>query len=452
MAHRVVHDEFVMAHKGRKVRIAYISYEYPPDSCNGGIATYLAQIVRIMTQRGHDVEVFASSPSRNGRFKAHGTLEHWIQEVSREDFGIVAGHAFAARHSEKPFDVLEGPEYNADARKAVELAPLVPLVVRMHTPSLMIAAMSAPEGFLPHYKNIKHQLRTTVASIVKGRPLQPISFNLPSIQLARKIDAVESDHARQAAIVAPPCQDLCAHAKSVWRIPEEAVRLAPYPYTPTKEFLDLQPRREGFTVGFVGRLEKRKGVETLAAAIPTVLNAVPRARFRLIGTFDYHASGTRYDQWIRGRLPEHAGQVEFTGKYPLERMAQAYDSLDVCAFPSIWENFPNVCLEAMSAARAVVASSAGGMSEILDHGRAGRLVPSGDSSALARGIIALLEAPAQRIALGKTARKRILETYNESVIGGMMESIYREAVDRKRMQRKSSTLPAFRLDGQLAHA
>jgi glycosyltransferase involved in cell wall biosynthesis len=117
-------------------------------------------------------------------------------------------------------------------------------------------------------------------------------------------------------------------------------------------------------------------------------------------------------------------------------MAEAYAGVDLCVFPSLWENFPNVCLEAMSAARAVIGSSAGGMSEMLDHGRVGRLIAPGDSAALAREIIDLLKAPAERLRLGEMARKRVLEAYNENVIGELMEALYREAIQRKREKLK----------------
>jgi len=141
------------------MRIAYISYEYPPDSANGGIATYVGQISRVMADRGHEVEVFASSALRDETVNNNGVIEHWIRETNREDFGIMAGHRFASRHAEKHFDVLEGPEYNADARKAVELVADIPLVVRMHTPSMMIARMNSPESFRIKTRQVARSLR-----------------------------------------------------------------------------------------------------------------------------------------------------------------------------------------------------------------------------------------------------------------------------------------------------
>jgi len=422
------------------MRIAYISYEYPPDSSYGGIATYVAQAARMMARRGHDVEVFASSPLRHGRFKDEGILEHWIMEGDRQDFGIVAGHIFASRHAEEPFDVLEGPEYYADARKAIELVPMIPLVVKMHTPTLMIATLSSPTGTMSRFnsigKSIYFNLRCMAASLIKRRNLQPFYFVAPDLHYARNCDNMEAAHARTADIVAPPCKDLCHYAENVWNIPVAAIRLAPHPFTPAKDYLDLKARADGLTVGFVGRLEKRKGIEILTKAIPMVLQAVPDARFRFVGSSKIHQeSGIPYHEWIQRQLPSHTGSLEFPGKHPLGEMAEAYNALDICVFPSLWENFPNVCLESMSAGRAVIASSAGGMAEMLDHGRVGRLVAPGDPVSLAREIVSLLNSPAERIRLGELARQRVLEAYNEDVIGGMMEVIFREAISRKTLEK-----------------
>ena len=124
------------------MRIALISYEYPPDSGFGGIATYVAQAARLMKSRGHTVEVFASSSHRNSSLEEQGIIVHWINETNRDDFSVIAGHKIAERHLEQAFDVLESPEYFADGRKAIELIPQLPLVVRLHTPSRFIIEMS----------------------------------------------------------------------------------------------------------------------------------------------------------------------------------------------------------------------------------------------------------------------------------------------------------------------
>ena len=120
----------------------------------------------------------------------------------------------------------------------------------------------------------------------------------------------------------------------------------------------------------------------------------------------------------------------------MERIPAELGGIDICVFPSIWENFPNVCLEAMSAGRGVVGSQAGGMSEMLASG-AGRLVPPKNSAAIANAVIELLGNPNERMQMGAAARQRIKDEYNGDKIGSLMESVYREAIEIRRGRARS---------------
>ena len=67
-------------------------------------------------------------------------------------------------------------------------------------------------------------------------------------------------------------------------------------------------------------------------------------------------------------------------------MHKEYAKVAVCVFPSIWENFPNVCLEAMSAGRGIAASWNGGMAEMLDAGHCGLPFPPNSPQRLAQAV------------------------------------------------------------------
>ena len=118
------------------MKIAFISYEYPPDTAYGGIATYIHQAAKMLSRRGHHVEVFAASPFRSGTEDEDGLLVHRICEKRQKNFFGPIAQIFADRHAEVEFDVLEGPEYSADASEAVRLVPDIPLVIKLHTPSI----------------------------------------------------------------------------------------------------------------------------------------------------------------------------------------------------------------------------------------------------------------------------------------------------------------------------
>jgi glycogen(starch) synthase len=421
------------------MRIAYISYEYPPDRAFGGIATYVHHAAHMMRAKGWDVEVFASSGSRSESSIEEGILVHWISESDPTAFAAPAGEAFARRHRTKPFDVLEGPEYNADARIAKALVPNIPLVVKLHSPSMLIAELngwysasrtSGVKDTLLGYVKPPYRLARYLARCTKGHSrLNRDGFREAILGVWPNMDAVERRHASEAQIVAPPCRDLCDYAAQKWSIPRERVRLAPHPYSPSERFLGLDPRTGGFTVGFVGRVERRKGVNTLFDAIPSICRQIPEARFLFAGAILQHdESGLPYDQWARSVLGDYASRVTFAGKTPLAEMHNVYDRMDVCVFPSLWENFPNVCLEAMAAGRAIVASNAGGMRDMLAPTGCGVLVPPAAPDELATAVVSLLRQPDKRVRMGLDARQRVLDAYNYDTIGTMMEKVYREAI------------------------
>jgi len=122
--------------------------------------------------------------------------------------------------------------------------------------------------------------------------------------------------------------------------------------------------------------------------------------------------------------------VEFTGKVSLDDIPHYLAQTDICVFPSLWENFPNVCLEAMAAGRGVVGSSAGGMAEMLDQGNAGLLVPPEDATAIASAIIELLDQPNLRMKLGAEARERVTTEYSLERLGDLIEQSYQRAIQR----------------------
>jgi glycogen synthase len=122
---------------------------------------------------------------------------------------------------------------------------------------------------------------------------------------------------------------------------------------------------------------------------------------------------------------------------PLDQVPEYLAQTDICVFPSIWESFGLVCLEAMAAGRGVVGSSAGGMVELLDEGQAGLLTPPQQPKLLAQSMLRLLQDPDRRQQYGAIARARVLSHYSLAYIGQIQEASYRSAI-----LRHSHQLPA----------
>lgn len=104
--------------------------------------------------------------------------------------------------------------------------------------------------------------------------------------------------------------------------------------------------------------------------------------------------------------------IRSTGWLPFDSIPRLYRQADICVFPSLWpEPFGLVAVEAMSAARPVIASNTGGLKEVVVDGVTGFLVKPGDSDELAEKIDILLEDGRLRKKMGRNGRKRAEEKY-----------------------------------------
>ncbi len=128
------------------------------------------------------------------------------------------------------------------------------------------------------------------------------------------------------------------------------------------------------------------------------------------------------------RLVEHVDAV------PYAEVPALFAQASIAVFPSAWENFPNVCLEGMVAARAVIGSSAGGMAEMIDDGRTGLLVPPRNPRAIADALIRLLRDPGSLAQLGLAARTHVLATYGCNPVGPLQENALTRAIENMRLR------------------
>jgi glycosyltransferase involved in cell wall biosynthesis len=161
----------------------------------------------------------------------------------------------------------------------------------------------------------------------------------------------------------------------------------------------------GSVLGFVGRLVDQKGCDVLMRAMPRVLARHPEVRLHIVG-----------DGPERLRLEELARQLgvqratDFIGYRPTS--AALMRDFDAVVVPSRYEPFGIVAVEAMASGRAVVASAVGGLSEIVDEGKTGLLVPPGDPDRLAAALTMLLDHPDAREAMGSAGTRRVLEKFS----------------------------------------
>ncbi len=409
------------------MRIALISYEYPPDTADGGVATYVGQAASMLAQRGHDVEVFAGSRERTATCREGEVLVHRIVSHRDGDFCGPAGRLFAERHAAAAFDVLESPEWWADGAEAVRLVPDIPLVVRLHTPTYLLMQINLPP--VTPWREMSSFNR----SVIYRRINKHLPWLTDLDRYVRNLNMRERELTHQADEVATPSVSLGQILVKKWHLDPARVTHIPNLYAASKQMLAIPVDTLTNRITFLGRLEMRKGVLDLARAIPLVLRRHPQAKFRFVGRpMASPLPGLDMQQYLAQKLARYRGSVEFSGPVSLPDIPRMLAETDICVFPSLWENFPNVCLEAMAAGRGVIGSSAGGMLDMLEDGKYGLNVAPRRVFALSEAIGSLLADPARRIALGQAAREKVLSAYTLERIGALQEDSYHQAIEHRR--------------------
>jgi glycosyltransferase involved in cell wall biosynthesis len=121
-----------------------------------------------------------------------------------------------------------------------------------------------------------------------------------------------------------------------------------------------------------------------------------------------------------------------------ERLARLYAAADVLVAPFIEDNLPNVVLEALACGTPVVAFSAGGITDAVEHQRNGILVPVGDADALAEGIAWALD-PARKPALDAAARATALSRFDIVQCARAYRDLFAEIIADRAAGRRSLT-------------
>lgn len=176
-------------------------------------------------------------------------------------------------------------------------------------------------------------------------------------------------------------------------------------YSDYETFLDrpVVPAPDRPIAVFVGVLEPYKAVDVLLDSWVAVVRRVEGAELRLVG------AGPQ-DAWLRSRAAELGidASVSFVGRVPRTEVATQIDDATCLVLPSRSEGLPRIVVEALSRSRPVVASTVGGMAELIEDDVTGRLVPSEDVHALVEALVDVLGDRTHADEMGAEGRSRML--------------------------------------------
>ena len=176
-------------------------------------------------------------------------------------------------------------------------------------------------------------------------------------------------------------------------------------------------------LGTIANLFPRKGYEVMLRALPAIIRAVPTVHYVIVGSDEsgYADRLKRLAQELK--IAEHVHMVGFQD--PVQPFLA---SLDLYVHPALMEGFGIAVIEAMAMGKAVVATTTGGLPEVVAQGETGLLVPPGDVESLAVTVVSLLEDKVKREQMGRNGMVRAQERFSLAASVMQMEQLYGEVL------------------------
>ena len=180
-------------------------------------------------------------------------------------------------------------------------------------------------------------------------------------------------------------------------------------------------------VFFSGRMEKRKGIHLCAEIVTRILERYD-VEFVFAGQdlFQY-VSGTLLPS-LKGK--QLRGRCTYLGKLELHEVRSCLRQAEIFLLPSLWENCPYSCLEAMAAGRAIVCSDAGGLPELIQDGENGLLARTGDPGSFVGALERLIADRPLRDRLGAAARRTVERSFRDVDIARRSIECYQQCIGR----------------------
>lgn len=401
------------------MKIALLSFEYPPETGFGGIGTYTWYHARALARMGHEVHVLAGAtkPTRlrrdthDGvvvhRFRAGGRLQDiclrplglagmwWTKNRLENGWSMLLGFKQLLR--EQSFDVVEMPECGAEGWLINHFCG-VPSIIRFHSPAkLIMESYDAPS------RDIRWCSRLEDLAMRGAGAFSSCSRFL-------------ADEVRTKIGLAAPIEVIY-----------NGIDLGLFD---ADDHVDVR-NAYGLPAGqpivlFTGRIEARKGIEICPAVVASILERYP-VSFVFAGRDLFGYMREVLQPSVAGRRLR--GSLHYLGEVDFRSVRSCLRQADVFFLPSLWENCPYSVIEAMAAGRAIVCSNQGGMPELIRHEENGLLAATGDPASFVAQIERLLDDRALRDRLGTAARRTVETSLTDMQIAERSVAFYRTVVE-----------------------
>jgi len=393
------------------LRILFITTEYPDAAGEcGGVGNYIAAIAPVLVAHGHEVHILSCVNNQATKdYLDRGVHIHYRRQTQIPGLGIIDRIIKIPTTTESlknglsnyleycrlglDFDVIEHPAMDGESW-LLAFMNVTPLVAHLHFPIMLwYHEHSSPMNI----RDMKWASALENFTIRRAREI-----TCPSDLIVQKLK-----------------ENGCLKGLSSRVIPPSVYGPA---WETTQPVEETQP-----TVLSIGWLGKNKAPEMLVDAISHVRKTLPDAKARFLGTNLDQRDGVPYLEWIKRWATDLTG-CEFVGFIPHSKVKSYISSSRVVAVTSWFESYSMVALEAMACGRPVVVTETTGVAKLVERSRAGRVVPAGNSKALAEALRPFLMDANYADEVGKRGQDAIREWLDPDKISREREFVYQEAM------------------------
>ncbi|MBB3110755.1 1,4-alpha-glucan branching enzyme [Paenibacillus phyllosphaerae] len=389
-------------------RVLILAWEFPPMIV-GGLSRHVFDLSRKLAEQQIEVHVVTThvdgypSYEVNQGVHVHRVATYQTQSVQFMEWVFQLNLAMTTYATDLikhygPFDLIHAHDWIVgQAAKALKHKFQLPLIATIHaTEHGRNHGLHTPLQHRIHaleWELTYEAWRVIVCSeYMRGEVLR--LFHLP----ADKVDTIPNGVETEAVV---RVEENAAAIQSRYASPEEKVIL------------------------FIGRLVREKGVHVLIESFPSVLASCPEAKVIIAG----HGPMQEDLKQLAYRIGV-AHKVDFVGYADDKMRNELLKIAAVAVFPSLYEPFGIVALEAMAAGTPVIVSGTGGLQEIIQHGVDGFTVLPDDAASLTLHTVKMLEFEDMAKAMSRKAFHKVNTRYNWDRIGEMTTGVYDRVAPR----------------------
>ncbi len=424
------------------MRIGFFVWEFPPILV-GGLGTYAEYITREYIELGHDVTVFTANP---------GNL------TTREVYKGVEVHRPLTADASNVFPVFVAEDLRRWGTNIKFFNDI--FLYNILSSTKFINGLIGKEEYSFDVVCVHDWLSSIAGNIIKNETKIPVVFHVHSTEWGRSggigsevVTHLENQMAERADHIITVSEvmrdDLVRHGWKASKISAVWNGVDPEKYDPSvvkpeaiekvRERLGMP--KDGRMMLFIGRLTWVKGVRNLLQAMPSVVKEYPKTKLVILGRGEEQKDLLELAQRL-GVAENVICQFEFVPES--DRIAH-YAAADVCVFPSTYEPFGIVSLEAMSMAKPVVVGANGvvGFKEqVVASGpdQNGMHVNGNDPADIAWGLKEALKDPARAKQWGENGRKRIIQYFTWRKAAEQTLRVYESLLPQKESKKASRTV------------